>query len=92
MIDGISTRKRVLKTPFELYEIFYHDNFLNYVWRPKNWLGPNREKFVVPTDPNYMASLGEVSVTKENTGSWFWFHTLDDAAKHLLERAFCEKL
>lgn len=92
MIEGISTRKRPLKTPFDLYEVFYHDNFLNYVWHPRNWLGPNREKFVVPNDPDYMAESGNLPENAHDTGSWDWFHTLDDAAKHLLERAFCNKL
>jgi hypothetical protein len=89
MIDGISTRKRVLKTPFELYEIFYHDNFLAYVWRPKNWLGPQNQKFIVPFDP---ANNLVVPDNKEDAETWCWFFTLDDACQHLLASAFTNKL
>lgn len=92
MIDGLSFHKRALSTPFDLYEVFYHNNFLDYVWKPKKWLGPNREKFVVADHPDYTAMEPKISNTNEGTVSQHWFHTLEDAAKHLLESAFCEKL
>ena len=86
----IHKRKQKKSSPFVVYEVFYNDNFFDYVWEPKNFKGPHKENFLVPPDAVTNPETFDEKIV--DIKSWNWFHTLEEAQNYLLTSKFTNKL
>lgn len=78
---------------FTIIEVYYNNNFLDYIFEPQNFKGPNGEAFIA-TKQNLRSALdvNHMPAGNHDDTNWEWYITLEDATKALIEREFTDRV